>query len=506
MRFKILFLLTAVLGVCLASILSHAPGKRGGALLRSLLPALVSVCLFALAACLAAGSADPAVILSRLFYNRITKLAGCALLLFVFCLTGFLFGVIRSGGLRPYFLGLKQSRPIHRFCQALPDAFRGDSLRFFIRRLKPKRLIRRFCQVLLGAFALLLVAVFAAVEWPRSGSVRLNEVCCENFSLRSDPDHGEYGDYIELYNAGRRFVFLGGCTLSDKAGNRTLYRLPPTLLKPGACLLLWADGTGSSGKKDGPELHLNFSLSPGETVSFSSPGGTLLDSVTVPERYKNVSLSRAEDDWVLALGTPGLVNTDLRLYTPAILDAPVLSLPSGFYDAPQTLRISAAPGCEIRYTLDGSVPSTESTLYTAPLALTDVSDQPNRVLNHPCTTPDRSGVIEEPVPKGTVIRASAFNGDACSEPATAVYFVGDFSSCEGSAVLSFVVDPEDLFGADGIAVTGPAYDAWLEAGGKGTAPTANYAMHGRAWERDAVVQIWDTSGKPLLDQACGVRV
>ncbi len=56
-----------------------------------------------------------------------------------------------------------------------------------------------------------------------------------------------------------------------------------------------------------------------------------------------------------------------------IAPAPVIDLASNtFYEA-QTVTITAEAGMEIRYTLDGSEPTAESTLYTAPLTISETA-------------------------------------------------------------------------------------------------------------------------------------
>jgi len=55
----------------------------------------------------------------------------------------------------------------------------------------------------------------------------------------------------------------------------------------------------------------------------------------------------------------------LRVATPAF------SPPGGTYDRPQSVAISdATPGATIYYTTDGSTPTTASTVYTGPIAVT----------------------------------------------------------------------------------------------------------------------------------------
>ena len=480
MVFWILLCLTAMLGAGIGAVVSQLPGKRGIAPLRAALLLAAGTGLFVLGICLLGRSTDRTFLLDRFFPDRLSKLAGCLLLLLLLCLLGFLWGVLRAGGLRRYFRAVQTSR-LHR---GLGIVLLG------------------------GGLAAALGCVILAGD-PTPTPLRITELCSANFSLLMDPDTGEYSDYIELTNTGDAPVDIGGYFLSDNGKKRNRFRLPSLMLEPGACLVLWADGSGISGEMGETQLHLNFSLRPGETVWLSSPYGTVLDHVTVPERYKNVSLTRKEDGWILAGGTPGYANDSAVLFVAPTLKPPVFSLASGFYDDPQILTISAPAGCEIRYTLDGSEPTAESLLYDGPMTLVDISDQPNRVLNHPTTTLDRSGVITEPVDKGTLLRAAVFDaGGGRSETVTAVYFVGKetFSKYDGVRVLNITAAPIDLFGNYGIAVTGLDYDRWLDAGGEGTAPFPFFYRRGRKLEKNADVLLWDADHRQVLQQACGIRL
>ena len=55
--------------------------------------------------------------------------------------------------------------------------------------------------------------------------------------------------------------------------------------------------------------------------------------------------------------------------SPGLIQAPVLSVESGFYDAPFALEISASEKAKVYYTLDGSIPDEDSFLYTQPLQI-----------------------------------------------------------------------------------------------------------------------------------------
>ena len=489
MVFICLLAAAACFGGLAGAALSQVPGKAKGTggpsptgriVLTALPLALGGVGLFLGGLCLRGRSFGLRALFDRFFPDRLHKLLGCGLLFGLCCLLGLLVGLLRAGGLRRYFRRVAGSR-LHR--AAVFGALGGG---------------------------LLLTAGWAFLAWsPAPAPIRLSEVCCANFSLRADPDTGEYGDYIELVNTGEAPADLEGYYISDNPKKRARFRLPALTLEPGQAIVLWADGTGKSGTQSGEDIHLSFSLKPGDTVLFSSPRGALLDQVTVPERYINVSITQLDGEWFLAKGTPTRDNREAKRFSPRVLEAPGFSLESGFYDGPQTLTLTAPPGCEIHYTLDGSVPYLSSPLYEGPLTLTDISGEPNRVVSQPNTTADRSGAITEPVDKGTVVRAAVYDAaENRSETVTKVYFVGadTFSKYQGKRILSIVADPVDLFGYYGIAVTGQSFDLWLENDGEGVGPWPNYYQSGRPMERDAEIILWDETGSPVLRQACGIRL
>lgn len=56
-----------------------------------------------------------------------------------------------------------------------------------------------------------------------------------------------------------------------------------------------------------------------------------------------------------------------------VVDAPLFSLEGGSYVGAQTVELSAAEGCKIYYTVDGSEPTAESTEYSAPITISETT-------------------------------------------------------------------------------------------------------------------------------------
>ena len=183
---------------------------------------------------------------------------------------------------------------------------------------------------------------------------------------------------------------------------------------------------------------------------------------------------------------------------------PVPSAPGGYYPQPFTLTLDAPSQGTVYYTTDGSTPTTESQRYTGGIPLENRSSQPNVcnavqqiVTDWKTFTPDPT-----PVEKGTVIRAIYVSPQGHISPVlTQTYFIG-LTPPENSYTLSLVFDQEDLFGSDGIYVTGEDYDRWYLSGCADPAPTPNFRQD---LEICATLQVLNGQ-QEVLNQAVGVQM
>ena len=137
--------------------------------------------------------------------------------------------------------------------------------------------------------------------------VVINEFMASNEGTVVDP-HGEYEDWIELYNTTSEETTLDGVYLSDDFDNRRKWAFPPnTSIAPGEYLLVWADEDGS---QDG--LHTNFRLArSGEEIWLGYADGTAIDTLTFGEQIVDVSFGRSvgSDNWqFFYTPTPGYSN------------------------------------------------------------------------------------------------------------------------------------------------------------------------------------------------------
>lgn len=146
----------------------------------------------------------------------------------------------------------------------------------------------------------------------------INEVVSKNTWTIAD-EHGDYHDWIELFNAGAEPVNLKKYFLSDKSHAPMLWNLPDVTMEPGSHLLFWADGNASAGG-----MHANFSVkSSGEKIYLfkkESKEVQLIDWINVPALSANVSYGRESDgapNWIeFTTPTPNAPNQiDIGLET-----------------------------------------------------------------------------------------------------------------------------------------------------------------------------------------------
>lgn len=350
----------------------------------------------------------------------------------------------------------------------------------------------------LFTFTLVLIVCLAVVCVNRykTQSIRINEVCGKY--LKETGTENLFEDYVELYNTGILDCNMEQLYLSDDPENLKKYSLQGKLLKAKECLAI-----GVNHSKDGVgEFKIS---SQGETIYLSDEFENILDQIEVPALEDNMAYARAEDGiarWKIKTCTPGKTNEEGI----AMVEAPVFSLESGFYEEEVKLELTAEENANIYYTLDGSIPDKEAKLYERPILVKDPSSQENVwnsvknvVKEWKKYTPD-----DTLVDKAFIVRAVAIdeNGSS-SDVVTKSFFVGQDQYKEKN-VLSLVTDPTDMFGKNGIHVTGKEYDEWYTNGKKGEQPIENFRKRGREWEIQGSMEYFQNN--LILEQNVGVRI
>jgi gliding motility-associated-like protein len=218
-----------------------------------------------------------------------------------------------------------------------------------------------------------LLAALATL--PATGQVVINEVSASNMSTVAD-NYGENEDWVELYNTTGAAVDLSGWYLSNKVSNPLKWAFPAgSSIAANGRIMVWCSKRNEGA---GGNYHTNFKLDQSDLdhVVLSDAGGTLVDDVALaPATKTDDSRGRTTDGastWSLFLNpTPNAANAGA---SPEYAPRPQISPAAGYSGGSVSVTLSGADaGSTIRYTLDGSEPTTTSTAYTAPFAVNATS-------------------------------------------------------------------------------------------------------------------------------------
>lgn len=338
---------------------------------------------------------------------------------------------------------------------------------------------------------------------PKNGSVVINEVRCWSADVKRD---GYYGsDYIELYNMSDETISMDGWGLSDDKGHLAKGSLTGVVIEPKSYAVIYADGKGEDDNSVGFKIS-----SDGEAVFLSDAEGNLVDYIYVPKQEFGTVYARVydgADQWCVMESTAGYNNEAGENVPEKTLEAPKFSEPSGFYESAFYLSIDAAEGETVYYTLDGSVPTEDSDIYTESLWIENRSAEANKFRSVKNVVKDwkQYDPDETPVDKAVVIRAMAMDSEGrVSEIVTNTYFVG-LDDYEDKNVISLVADAEELFGENGIYVTGKEYDEAYLSGNSTEEILPNFMKHGRAWEIQGTMELF-SQGTLLTGENIGMRI
>ena len=314
----------------------------------------------------------------------------------------------------------------------------------------------------------------------------INEVQSTNLGI-SDP-FGQFPDWIEVYNPDPVNADLSNCYLSDSTSSKLKFRFPTnTILAPGEFLVVWAGSTTDFPNRN--PYHATFGISSGgePVVLTASNGVTILDeypSLAIPAGQ---SLGRKPDGSgpLHFFGSPTLGAGNTTTGTIAeTLASPTFSIPGGIYTNDVAITISnPVAGGTVRYTLDGSDPSTNSPIYSNSILLGSRNGQTN-VFSEIPTNPGGGYDESWQPPQGevfkiNVLRARVFKTNANPSRITTQSYLIDPAgfSRYPFPVISIATAPENLFSPEtGIYVAG------------------NYANYYQDWERPGHIEFFETGG------------
>ncbi len=300
------------------------------------------------------------------------------------------------------------------------------------------------------------------------GQVVINEICAANGDVIYDPRYFNFSGWIELHNKGAGQADVGGYYLSDDPTDRGKWRIPAgTTIPARGFLMIWCDGMYSG-------VHTNFNLdSDGETVILSNASMSETDRITFPEQHLNVSYGRTTDGGstigYLVQPSPGAQNNSATGMVR--LENPEFSLKAGKYSGQQQISIRhGLPGVQIRYTIDGSEPTSGSALYS------------NAVSVSRTTTLKAKAFLENYIPSKTEVKTYFINERGFTLPVVSLSLRPEYLT---DNKIGIYVD-----GNNGVA--GNCIDR-----------PVNWNQD---WHRHASFEYFDKSGSKFLDHEVDIRI
>ncbi|MEN9613435.1 MAG: non-specific serine/threonine protein kinase, partial [Bacteroidota bacterium] len=193
-------------------------------------------------------------------------------------------------------------------------------------------------------------------------SLYINEI-----AAKGSDDEKE--DWIELYNAHYLpLVIENGVFLSDKASNLIKSELKNITIPPKSFFILVADGDTLNTPK-----HVNFKINNDSAITFLT---RRVNGIPTLSNQLTTGLTTFKDTYGrLPDGKGATTHFTKGSYqksnTLATIDLPIaFSQKRGFYNSAFSLTLTADPKATIRYTTDGSFPSTtKGMVYTSPILI-----------------------------------------------------------------------------------------------------------------------------------------
>jgi len=259
---------------------------------------------------------------------------------------------------------------------------------------------------------------FLCICMTANAQVVINELVASNSGGIEDPEFNDTGDWIELYNNSSNEADLSGFYLTDNLGEYNKWQFPTgSQIEGNGYLLIWADGTNTG-------LHTSFKLTKdGEEVGLFDDQGTIVDSIVYSNQRTDISYGRRTDGNIawrfFEEPSPGTTNIS-NSFEGIVFYRPTFSLKGGFYTDEVEVGLSSIAG-QIRYTTDGSLPTSMSTLYEEPFIVYET----------------------------TILRASVFiNNFIQGKASTQTYFINENLEERKLPIISIATNDENFWDSE----------------------------------------------------------
>ncbi len=353
------------------------------------------------------------------------------------------------------------------------------------------------------------------------------------------------GEYVEFTNIGNQPADLTGWSFDDSARVPGAFDLSSLgIVLPGESVVIaqdpaeafrsaWGlDGKakvlGDLGVKSGSNLGRN------DEINLFNAQGDVVDRLTYGDEsfpgtprtrwvsgnpvtagamgdnniYQWVSASAGDiqGSWLNSAGDRGSPG-EFAMPPSGQLPGPVdVSQASGFYSSAFSVELQAT-GDAIHYTLDGSIPTSASPVYSGPITIENRTSSPNyfsAIVTSPVWQAPNGLVF-----KGTVLRTAAINQDGQTGPVeTRTFFVHPQGPNRFTLpVISVITEERNLYDYhEGISVPGAIYDKLFDPKISWWNREGNYSQRGDEWERPARIEFFEPDGTLGFAQDVGVRI
>ncbi|MEM7233837.1 MAG: chitobiase/beta-hexosaminidase C-terminal domain-containing protein, partial [Planctomycetota bacterium] len=259
-----------------------------------------------------------------------------------------------------------------------------------------------------------------------------------------------------------------------------------------------------------PSLHTDFNVSSlGETLHLLSDSGEPVSMIELPSQSRDQSYGLNETgEYAYFLDpTPLAVNSGPNSPEPLTVSDTLFDHDRGFYEEPIEVRISTETlDADIRFTLDGSVPTLDSARYEGPVPISRTTVLRARAFkegHRPTNVDTHTYFFIEDIVRQTARttldagfpnRWGTTNADYGLDPDVigpndrfgGIYAETIREDLRSLPTISIVTEREDMFGTRGIYT--------------------NSSQGGIAWERPASVEMISEDGRSLFQEDCGVRI
>ena len=270
------------------------------------------------------------------------------------------------------------------------------------------------------------------------------DLCIWEVMVSNEAHYVEYSlcDWVELRNNSSEPLALAGWTLSDDLDKPKRWAFPEQTLEPGELLVIRCNEDD-----DISWTNTGFSLNAvSEQLYLFDPSGTLADWVSLHEIPIEGSMGRSPEGagfFYFNEPSPGMENAD---GSRRVSDKPAALTPPGAYEDTDTLQVELFSTGEIYYTIDGSLPTQESTRYDGPISVSQtcviraVALEEGAVLSRPASF---SYIMNE----GHTVPVLSLSTD---EPGRwAMIYYAPLKGATVPVNLSFYDGKEEIFSQDG---------------------------------------------------------